>query len=74
MLDFVRNAIVLFLKGRLFQEPRKVVMQIALGIGVTAALLVGLAGTGLPIVVSAAIAGLLGGMLQPYLFRNLKYR
>jgi hypothetical protein len=69
-----KTSILLFLQGRLFQDPAKVARQVAIGAAVTALLLVVLAEIGLPLIAAAVVAGLVGGGLQPYLFRDLKYR
>lgn len=74
MWDMAKNSMNLFLQGRLFKDPGKVLVQIMLGIVFTALVLVGLSFGGVPIWGAAAAAGLLGGMLQPYLFKDLKYR
>lgn len=74
MWDMAKTSIILFLQGRLFQDPAKVLTQIAIATVLTALVLVGLVSAGVPIVAAAGIAGFLGGMLQPYLFRKLKYR
>ncbi len=75
MFDMVKNSITLFLSGKLFAEPSKAYTQLALGIAFTAAcFLIALHFGGLPHWTAAAIAGFLGGTLQPYLFRNLRYR
>lgn len=44
-----------------------------IGIFVTAALLVILAKVGAPLWLAALVAALLGGGMQPYLFKDLKY-
>lgn len=74
MWEMAKSSIVLFFKGKLFAEPGKVYRQTAIGAAVTAALLVALAKAGLPLVAAAAVAGLVGGALQPYLFKDLRYR
>ena len=74
MLEMAKTSILLFMRGRLFQDPRKVGRQVAIGGLVTALLLLVLAEAGLPLIAAAVVAGLLGGGLQPYLFRDLKYR
>ncbi|MFA5951152.1 MAG: hypothetical protein WC807_12795 [Hyphomicrobium sp.] len=75
MFDMVKTSACLFLTGKLFAEPAKAYTQLAFGILFTvlcyfAALRFG----ELPHVAASAIAGFLGGALQPYLFRNLRYR
>jgi uncharacterized membrane protein YjjP (DUF1212 family) len=75
MIDMLLNTIQLFFANKLFAEPSKAYAQLATGVGVAAALLVLLTKLiGLPLIVSAAVAGFVGGALQPYLFRKLRYR
>ena len=75
MLDMVRNSIGLFLRGKLFAEPGKAYLQLIFGIIFTAlCFLAALQAGGLAYWQAAAIAGFLGGAVQPYLFRDLKYR
>ncbi len=73
MLDMVMNSITLFVKGKLFKDVGAVTRQALIGIAITAALLVGLSFAPIPLWAAAAIAGLIGGALQPYLFKDLKY-
>lgn len=74
MWEMAKSSIVLFLQGKLFAEPAKVYRQTAIGAVVTAVLLIVLAKVGLPVLAAAGIAGLIGGALQPYLFKDLRYR
>ena len=74
MWTMAQNSMTLFLRGKLFADPGKVYRQLAIGIGVTAILLIVLALIGVPVWVAALIAGLVGGALQPYLFKDLRYR
>jgi energy-converting hydrogenase Eha subunit A len=74
MWDMAKSSIILFFRGRLFAEPSMVFRQTAIGAAITAIIVVALAKIGLPLVASAALGGLIGGALQPYLFKNLKYR
>ncbi|MGQ0456035.1 MAG: hypothetical protein ACT4OU_03115 [Hyphomicrobium sp.] len=75
MIEMVRNSIGLFFRGRLFAEPAKAYLQLAIGVLFTAlCFLVALNLAGLPYWTAAGVAGFLGGALQPYLFRNLRYR
>lgn len=83
MWQIAKNSIVLFFRGRLFKDLGKALSWIFVGVVFTAAVLVAAdfavayldlpLGNGLGLVVAAALAGFLGGMLQPYLFKNLKY-
>lgn len=74
MLAMVNSAIGLFFRGRLFAEPGKAYLQLAIGMIFTAACLLAAMLGGLPLLSAAVVAGFLGGALQPYLFRNLRYR
>ena len=74
MLDMVKSSATLFFQGKLFADNSKVYQQMAAGIVVTALVLIALAKIGLPVVAAAILAGLVGGALQPFLFKNLKYR
>jgi hypothetical protein len=75
MLDMAKSSIILFFKGKLFQNPAEVWRQLAIGVALTLAIFIAAAkllGLGLPL--SGAIAGFIGGAAQPALFRNLKFR
>jgi hypothetical protein len=73
MWEMAKNSIALFFRGKLFADPRMVTRQLAIGIVVTAILFVGLAKAGAPLWLAALVAALLGGGLQPYLFKDLRY-
>jgi hypothetical protein len=74
MWAMASSSMILFFKGKLFADPSKVYRQLAIGIAVTALLLVVLAKLGAPLWSAALVAGLIGGALQPYLFKDLRYR
>ncbi len=74
MVDMFWNSVLLFFRGRLFQDPRKVMLLAGVGIGFTALAVILLTKIGLPIWLTVTAAGFLGGVLQPRLFRDLKYR
>jgi Na+-transporting NADH:ubiquinone oxidoreductase subunit NqrB len=74
MWEMAVTSIGLFLRGKLFANPAKVFRQIAIGVLVTAAVLALLAVAGVPLWLAALVAGFGGGMLQPYLFKDLRYR
>ncbi len=63
----------LFLKGKLFRDPVHVFRQSAIGVAIGVVLFVVLAKVGLPIWLAAALASLVTGAAQPYLFKDLKY-
>jgi hypothetical protein len=73
MWQMTQNSITLFFRGKLFADPGKVIRQLLIGIVVTAVLLIVLAKIGAPLWLAALVAALLGGGLQPYLFKDLKY-
>ncbi|GGI25973.1 MULTISPECIES: hypothetical protein [Bradyrhizobium] len=74
MWAMTQNSILLFFRGKLFADPAKAYRQIAIGVAVTAMLLIILTLVGAPIWAASALAAAIGGGLQPYLFRNLRYR
>lgn len=74
MLEMVKISASLFFQGKLFAEPLKAYTQLAIGIFIAAIALVAAREGGLALVPATALAGFIGGALQPYLFRNLRYR
>lgn len=74
MFDMFWNSAVLFFRGRLFQDPRKVMLLAGLGMGFAAVAVLLLTQVGLPLWLAVMAASFLGGLLQPRLFRDLKYR
>ena len=74
MLEMARSSIVLFFRGKLFADPGMVYRQTAIGALATAVILIVLTRLGLPVIAAAAIAGLIGGAVQPFLFKDLRYR
>ncbi len=74
MWSMALTSMTLFFQGKLFAEPAKAYRQIAIGAGVTAILLIVLSLLGAPVWAAAIVGGLIGGGLQPYLFKDLKYR
>ena len=73
MWEMAKNSIVLFFRGKLFADPGKAMMQLLIGIVVTAVIFVILAKLGTPLWLAALIAALIGGALQPLLFRKLRF-
>ncbi len=74
MFEMAKNSMILFARGKLFKDVRSVILRSLLGMMVTAALFLLLAlGLDLTLWASAGLAAFLGGALQPYLFKNLKY-
>jgi len=73
MWDMFTNSLRLFLKGKLFREPRMVLRQWLIGLAVTTLVVVVLAKLGAPLWLAVLVASLGGGALQPFLFKDLKY-
>jgi len=75
MVDLVMNSAGLFFRGKLFADPGKAYLQLGIGVLFTMLCFIALLYlAGLPHWAAAAVAGFLGGALQPRLFRNLRYR
>jgi hypothetical protein len=62
-----------FMKGKLFQNQTKATLLGLVGVGLTA-LLFALLSRFMQLELAGAIAGLCGGVVQPFLFKNLKFR
>jgi hypothetical protein len=73
MWDMFVNSLKLFLKGKLFREPVAVLRQWLICCVLSVAAIVALTKAGLSLFLGVPVVALLGGALQPYLFRNLKY-
>lgn len=74
MFEMAKSSMILFFQGKLFSDPAMVLRQTGIGAAVAALLVIVLAKIGLPLAAAAALAGLIGGALQPYLFKDLRYR
>jgi hypothetical protein len=74
MWTMARSALSLFLRGRLFADPGKAYRLLAAGILFTALICLSLAVAGTPILAAAIVAGFLGGGLQTFLFKTVKFR
>jgi hypothetical protein len=72
MLDMFLNSVKLFFAGRLFRDGRAVFVQWAKGFAACLALLL-LLGWFVSPLVGVVVASLVGGALQPLLFKDLKY-
>ncbi|MDQ7051270.1 MAG: hypothetical protein Q9M92_17785 [Enterobacterales bacterium] len=74
MFDMLLNSITLFMKGKLFQDLGSLSIKLSIGIIVTAVICFAAFKLGLNIWFAIAIASIVGGAIQPYLFKDLKYK
>lgn len=75
MLDMVMHSAGRFFTGQLFSEPAKAYPQLVIGVVLTALLFWAcVALLSLPWWAAALIAGFVGGIAQPILFKDLRYR
>ncbi len=74
MFEMFLNSATLFVQGRLFQDLTSVAKQAGIGIAIALFLALFLAILGLSLWPVIIIASLVSGAVQPYLFKDLKYR
>lgn len=74
MFSMFMDSATLFVKGKLFQSYSAVFSKMLIGIIITAVIAVVLAKIGAGMLVAIGVAAFVGGALQPYLFKDLKYR
>jgi hypothetical protein len=72
MFDMFLNSVKLFFAGRLFRDGRAVLIQWLKGFGICLALLLVIGWTVSPLV-GVVVTSLVGGFMQPVLFKDLKY-
>ena len=72
MLDMFMNSVKLFFAGKLFRDNRDVLVQWLKGFGVCLALLLVLGWFVSPLA-GVVVASVVGGLIQPVLFKDLKY-
>ncbi len=72
MLEMVMHSSKLFFAGKLFQDNKLVMRHLAIGAGAGAVVLIVVAQLA-PLWVAAIAGGAVSGLLQPYLFKDLKY-
>ncbi|MDJ0686728.1 MAG: hypothetical protein QNJ84_18750 [Alphaproteobacteria bacterium] len=72
MIDMVMQSSKLFFAGKLFKDNKQVMQRLAIGAGLGAIVTVGV-GYVAPIWAAAIAGGLVAGVLQPILFKDLKY-
>jgi hypothetical protein len=74
MFEMVKNSATLFFQGKLFANTPRAMVQLLIGIAISAGVFLGCTFIGWPIPVAGLIAGVAGGILQPILFKDLRYR
>lgn len=72
MLQMFLNSARLFMRGKLFRDNRAVLKQWLIGFALSTALLLAVGWLTAPWI-GVIVASLVGGGLQPYLFKDLKY-
>ena len=72
MLGMLKNGMILFFQGRLFRDYGEVMRQWAIGFSITIVLLLAIGWLASPLA-GVVVASLAGGLIQPYLFKDLKY-
>ena len=72
MLDMFMNSVKLFFTGKLFRESRAVMMQWLKGFALALVAMLALGFLVSPLV-GVVVASLVGGFVQPLLFKDLKY-
>ncbi|MEW6353792.1 MAG: hypothetical protein AB1469_05785 [Pseudomonadota bacterium] len=73
MWDMFLNSLTLFLRGKLFREPKIVIRQWLIGFAVALAVFLVLAKIGVSLWLAVVVTAFGAGLLQPYLFKHLKY-
>lgn len=74
MWTMATSALSLFFRGQLFASPRQAYSRLAVGIAVIALLCMILTVAGTPVWIAAMVAGFIGGGLQTYLFKTVRFR
>ena len=72
MFDMFMNSAKLFFAGKLFRDKRDVLLQWLKGFGVCLALLL-VVGWFVSPLAGVVVASIVGGYIQPLLFKDLKY-
>ena len=73
MWPIFTNSLRLFLKGKLFRDPKAVLLRWFVGFAIALAAVLILRLLGVPVWLAVVLASLAVGVIQPYLFRDLKY-
>jgi hypothetical protein len=73
MFQMLYDATRLFIRGKLFRDPVLVVRLWAIGMAWTTGAMLALFQLGAPLWVALTLPAFGGGMLQPWLFRDVKF-
>jgi hypothetical protein len=73
MFDMVWTSVNAFWKGKLFQNQTRATLLGLAGVGITAVVFV-VTSRFMPLWSAALVAGLVGGAVQPFLFKDLKFQ
>jgi hypothetical protein len=73
MWPMFTNSLRLFMKGKLFRDPRTVLLRWLIGFAAALLGVLLLGAIGVPIWLAVVLSSLGVGLAQPYLFRDLKY-
>ncbi len=74
MCSMAQSSMILFFRGKLFADPAMALRQNAFGVIAAVVVLIAAVEIGAPFWLGVLVAGLIGGALQPYLFKDLRYR
>ena len=72
MFDTLITSAKLFFQGKLFQNTALAIRLLVMGAAAAAAVTI-LVGMVAPLWAAALAGGVVGGLLQPWLYRNIKY-
>jgi hypothetical protein len=72
MFEMFRHAVTLFFRGKLFRDHRAVFRQWLIAFAISVVLVLGVGWVASP-VAGVVVASVVGGMLQPYLFKDVKF-
>jgi hypothetical protein len=70
MWSTAQSSMILFFRGKFFADPAMALRQNAFGVIATAVLLI----AAVEISAAALLAALIGGALQPFLFKDPRYK
>jgi hypothetical protein len=72
-MDMLFNVLSLFMRGKLFRDLNAVLRLQAVGVVISAFLLVVLKLAGVPLWTAIFVSSVIAGATQPWLFKDLKY-